>query len=759
MRILGQSFGAFALLVLIWSAGCPAKAADPALELLGRGLDAYRVGDLAAAVKNWNEAVRLCNLTGDTAIAVEALARRAEALQSLGFATEASADLAEALRLAERRGESSKVAAIAGALGNSFFHVRDFERAEALLLRSLALSREQDFNGVRAASANNFANLLAVTNRRDEALRAYDEALEFAERVGDNALVATAATNKARLLDRAEHRQVLMLLRRADERLEREPPSRTRLFARLSVGRLAAQTSGDPGLKLLAYSVLRGAAIEAEERGDKRGLSLSYGYLGELFATEQRHTDAALVAARAIQAAQQIDAPDLVFRWEWLNARLLVAAADPERALAAFRRSLAALRIVRQDIPVEYRDGRSSFRETIGPLYFEVADLLIKQAKASTDAARRDALLTEARDTIENLKTAELRDYFKDQCIIDLEARAKSVEEVGRSVAAIYPIILKDRLELLVSIDGRIRLFTVPVGEQRITLEVRRLRYLLEKRSTREYLVPARQIYQWLIKPLENELEQAGVETLVIIPDGALRTIPLAALHDGRGFLLRRYAVATAPALKLTAPKELAPAARRRALLAGISVSVQDYPALPAVDGEIAAIAKLQRTKTLLNSAFRVSPFQQELSTGPYSVVHIASHGEFGSNPSDTFILTFDGKLTLDMLERAVKQSGFGENSLELLVLSACRTATGDDRAALGLGGIAVKAGAKTAVASLWAVDDEATSILIQEFYGRLGAGETKAQALRNAQIDLIESGRFRHPAYWAAFIMIGNWL
>ena len=758
MRILGLRFGAFAVLVLIWSAG-PAAKADPALELLGRGLDAYRVGDVAAAVKNWNEAVRLCNLTGDTATAIQALARRGEALQSLGFATEANADLAKALRLAEARGETSTIAALAGALGNSFFHMRDFERAESLLLRSLALARERGLDGVRAASANNFANLLAVTERQDEASTAYDESLAYADRAVDNVLFATAATNKARLLGAAAPREVLALLRRADERLEREPASRTRLFARLSLGRLAAETRGDPGLTPLAYSVLRAAAIEAEERGDRRALSLAYGYLGELLLAERRNADAARVAARAINAAQQIDAPDLIFRWEWLNARLLTAAGDPERALAAFRRALAALRLIRQDIPVEYRDGRSSFRETIGPLYFEVADLLIRQAKGASDEVRRDALLAEARDTIENLKTAELRDYFKDQCIIDLEARAKSVEEVGRSVAAIYPIILKDRLELLVSIGRRTRLFTVPVGEERLTAEVRRLRYLLEKRSTREYLGSARQIYQWLVKPLERELEQAAIDTLVIIPDGALRTIPLSTLHDGRDFLLRRYAVATAPGLKLTAPKELTPAAKRRALLAGISVSVQNYAPLPGVDEEIAAIGRLQSSKTLLNDVFRVSPFQQELSGGSYSVVHIASHGEFGSDPSNTFILAFDGKLTLDMLERAVKQSEFRDNALELLVLSACRTATGDDRAALGLGGIAVKAGAKTAVASLWSVSDEATSLLIQEFYARLGAGKSKVQALREAQIELIETVRFGHPAYWAAFIMIGNWL
>jgi CHAT domain-containing protein len=144
----------------------------------------------------------------------------------------------------------------------------------------------------------------------------------------------------------------------------------------------------------------------------------------------------------------------------------------------------------------------------------------------------------------------------------------------------------------------------------------------------------------------------------------------------------------------------------------------------------------------------------------PYAVIHIASHGEFGSTPEETFLLTYDGKLTLDALEAAVKNVEIRTGPIELLTLSACRTAAGDDRAALGLAGIAIKAGARAALASLWFISDEASSELVAAFYNELGPGSiSKAVALKKAQLKLLGDRRYRHPAYWASFLVIGNWL
>jgi CHAT domain-containing protein len=153
--------------------------------------------------------------------------------------------------------------------------------------------------------------------------------------------------------------------------------------------------------------------------------------------------------------------------------------------------------------------------------------------------------------------------------------------------------------------------------------------------------------------------------------------------------------------------------------------------------------------------------FNQQIENTPYEIVHIASHGQFDRNPKNTFLLTYDDKLTLDKLHSLLSFSQIRKNSVELLTLSACQTAVGDERAALGLAGVAIKAGAKSAIASLWFVDDDSTSRLIVEFYRNLRNQPqwSRAQALQQAQQTLAATPAYRHPAYWSPFLLIGNWL
>jgi len=288
---------------------------------------------------------------------------------------------------------------------------------------------------------------------------------------------------------------------------------------------------------------------------------------------------------------------------------------------------------------------------------------------------------------------------------------------------------------------------------------VQRFRELLEKRTTNEYLVPARQLYDQLIRPIDAALVAHHIDTLVIVPDTVLRIVPFAALHDGRHFLVERYATAIAPSLRLIDPKRLQ-AGGALALVVGVSQSEQGFVALPEVPREVAGVHAIEGGKTLLDSAFTETSFADALKTTPYNVVHMATHAEFSTNPKQSFILAHDGKLTLDDLEADIKFDERRDSAVELLVLSACETASGDDRAALGLAGVALKAGARSAVASLWYVSDQAAGDLIIDFYRNLQSGKlSKAQALQAAQRQLIAGLRFSHPAYWAPFLLIGNWL
>src|SRR5207237_250384 len=196
-------------------------------------------------------------------------------------------------------------------------------------------------------------------------------------------------------------------------------------------------------------------------------------------------------------------------------------------------------------------------------------------------------------------------------------------------------------------------------------------RILLEKRTTREYLPYAQHLYDHLIRPLDQVLASVPIDTLVFVPDGALRTIPMAALHDGKGFLIQRYAVATTPGLTLTDPRPLK-RERMKALSVGLRMAVQGFPALPSVSEELQAIQGFYGGKVLLNGDFLVSRVEQELKDEPFSLVHIASHGQFGSDSRKSFLLTFDDKLTMDRLDQFIGVFRFRDEPLGLLTLSAC---------------------------------------------------------------------------------------
>jgi CHAT domain-containing protein len=270
------------------------------------------------------------------------------------------------------------------------------------------------------------------------------------------------------------------------------------------------------------------------------------------------------------------------------------------------------------------------------------------------------------------------------------------------------------------------------------------------------YLAPARRLFDWLIGPLLPVVEAAQPEALVFVPDGPLRSIPLGALNDGQQFLIERFAVASTPGLSLVTVSESPPAGR--VLANGIVDPVQGFPALPFVATELQSIADTFPTEVYADEKFLSDTLKREILQGGYTIVHLATHAQFESDYERSFLLAYDHLITMDELEDVMSSQRFTTAPVDLLVLSACQTAAGDDRAALGLAGVAVKAGARSALASLWHINDESTSQLIAEFYRQLASGNNKAASLRGAQLMLKNDQRYSHPAYWAPFLMIGDW-
>ncbi|MEG3894318.1 MULTISPECIES: CHAT domain-containing protein [unclassified Microcoleus] len=359
----------------------------------------------------------------------------------------------------------------------------------------------------------------------------------------------------------------------------------------------------------------------------------------------------------------------------------------------------------------------------------------------------------------------------------------------GVKPAIVYVWAKEKHLELVLLLpDGKSVFKSVPASRETVlqvakefTNAVRTPRRL----TGSDYQEPAKQLYEWLIAPLQPELDANKIDTLVFSMDAGLRTLPLAALYDGKQFLVEKYSLGLIPSLSLTDTR-YAGVKGSEVLAMGASnfPAKYDQNPLPAVPLEISTIVgKIWPGSSFLNEAFTLANLKEKRNQSQYKIIHLATHGDFQPGGAEnSYIQFWDTKLRLNQLD----QLKLSNPQVELLVLSACTTAVGDEQAELGFAGLAVHAGVKSALASLWYVSDVGTLGLMTEFYQQLRTAPIKAEALRQAQLAmlrgevrlqdgyLVRSGNnqalplpselaargdrnLSHPYYWAAFTMIGS--
>ena len=360
---------------------------------------------------------------------------------------------------------------------------------------------------------------------------------------------------------------------------------------------------------------------------------------------------------------------------------------------------------------------------------------------------------------MESFKREELRDYFRDDCVDAYRTRKTEVTDVRLGATVVYPVVLDDRLEILVAQSGNVDQFTVPITREALERLVREVRYDLAD-ATNLYRRSAKKLYDIVVAPYRvSHLDAEPSRPVVFVPDAVLRTIPLGALHDGERFLVESFAIATTPSLELSDPRPL-DAATTRMLAAGVSESYADYPALTNVPTELEAVASHFASKVLLNDEFSTLQLSQELQRRAYGIVHIASHAEMKARIEDSLILAHREELRLNELSTLIATTGDLDRPIELIVFSACETARGDERAALGLSGVAIRSGARSAIGTLWRVSDASSASLMSRFYAELSQpGTTRANALREAQLSILQDAAFAHPRFWAPFLLLNNWL
>ena len=753
----------------IFNDGSPATVvaaeAPSAEQLMERGMGSFQRGDFEQAAVSWNEAARRFEAEQNSNRRSQALVQLAQAYRSLGQYRDALKNLESALALAEASGDRAQTALAMATIGDVYIATGPAEAAQKYLQEALRRAKELNNDGLAAMILNNLGNLASSQKKYPEAVSFYKESASLAKLGKNQPLAVRAMINGATAsISNKQPKEAKALLDSAAEQIQPLEPTQEKAMGLMNIGlayfnlRSSFPETKD-SLFLLAHRSLSEAGTVADGIGDRRTASYAWGHLGRLYEIEDRYPESLQLTRRATFAAQQVNAPESLYRWEWQTGRLLTKMGNIDDAVNAYRRAVRTLQSIRPELSVNYGSPQESFRDTIGPVYFELVDLLLKRAASVQDAGQVAPYLIEARESVELFKAAELRDYFRDDCVDTALSKITQLDTVAKTAVVIYPIILPTRTELLLSLPGGLKRILVPVGADTLTEEVRELRRKLEKRTTREYLPHAQKLYNWLIRPLEADLAASAVDTLVFVPDGALRTIPMAALHDGKQFLIAKYAIGITPSLSLSDPRPIKREGMR-VLAVGVTEAVQGFPALPNVAAELQEMHTLLGSQNLVNREFLTANFETKLKEEQFSIVHVASHGEFGNDVENTFLLTFDDKVSLDRLNQMIGVLRFRDDPLELLTLSACDTAAGDDRAALGLAGMAIKAGARSALATLWNINDEATVGLVLDFYRELkNPAISRVVALQRAQLKLIENPRYEHPGYWSAFLMINNWL
>jgi CHAT domain-containing protein len=522
--------------------------------------------------------------------------------------------------------------------------------------------------------------------------------------------------------------------------------------------------------------ILVRATEQARSLGDKRGEAYALGNRGGLYelteATPQ--TQAEKYTQQALTLVSNFEAPDIAYQFFSQLGRIRNSQGKIEDAIAAYTKAYNALQSLRGDLVANNAEVQFSFRDRVEPIYRELVDLDLQYAASLNKEVKNDKksqkLLTQARDVIESLQVAELNNFFREACV---EANTKQIDTVDKTAAVIYPIILGDRLEVILSLPNQpLTLHTKQISQQDFEQTVQDVQGSLKTPDSipEGFLPEYQKLYDWLIQPLEKELATSKVSNLVFVLNGKLRNIPMSILHDGKNYLIEKYPIAVASGLQLIEPKPLAEI-KLRALTAGLSKVGQEFTGqfkpLEFVEEELKQIKNSGiPSQPILNAQFTTKEFKKEIIGAGFSIVHLATHGQFSSKAENTFILAWDSRINVIDFGNLLRNSTFNQGKpIELLVLSACETASGDERAALGLAGVSVRAGARSTLATLWSVEDESTAKIMGELYHQLEQAKEKkinrAQVLQISQLSLLKDlkdKKYNHPHYWAPFVLVGNW-
>lgn len=756
------------------------------------------LGQPEQALDTWKQSANTYARDNNQLGKIRSLINQSLAQQALGLYRQSRNTLENINQSLAKQPDSIVKATALRSLGDVLQLSGEFERSLEILQQSWSIANKLKSPPEASAALLSLGNItLALANQENsqadnthtlqskplscinkpleaEAVNFYQQAAKFYAEAANTATSPltqiTAQVNQVSALSKLQKwSDIEKISDDIQQKLNKISPSQPAIYAQIHFSQNLEcwkQTTNTD--KLTWQEIAKGFASanqQAKIINDKRSEAYSLGVLGGLYLENKDLANAEKLTEQALIIAQNIKADDITYLWQWQLGHILTLEGNISNAITSYTEAVNTLKTLRNDLIALNPNIQFSFRDNVEPVYRQLVDLLL--SKTTTPPPQQN--LKQARATIETLQLAELENFFREAC---LQAAPEQIDEVVDKVdttaAIIYPIILQDRLEIILKLPKQSELHHYTIAQKASNFEKildKLQKNLREPDKTNEVKKISQQVYSWLIQPLESELTKNKIKTLVFVLDGSLRNIPMAILYDNqqKQYLIQKYALALAPGLQLINPKPL----QRKglnALIGGISekrqIGKRSFPPLKNVTTELQTITSvLPQSAKLINNTFTKKNVQNQIEKQPYTVVHLATHGEFSSNPEKTFILAWEQLLKVKDFDNLIRIGNKRDsNPIELLVLSACETALGDRRATLGLAGIAVRAGVRSTLATLWSVDDESTAQFMSYFYQELeNTRLTKAEALRRAQLKMLSNDEITY--LWAPYVLFGNWL
>jgi CHAT domain-containing protein len=712
-------------------------------RLLAQGIQQYQTSQYEAAIQSWEQALMLYRAIPDRNGEANVLMNLGIAYGSLSQYEKEIAYYEQALPILQQVKDRNGEATVLGNLGEAYLSLSQYEKAIAYYGQALPILQQVKDRNSEATVLGNLGVAYRSLSQYEKAIAYYGQALPIFQQVKDRDGEGLLLSNLGFLLKKQKQPELAIIFYKQSVNVREEIKGGLKSLARSQQESYAQSVSGT--YRALADLLLaQGRILEAQQ-------VLELLKIQEIreFTREARTTTSAGIATTASEAKILKEHGSLIAFGQKVDACKQSRCAQ-----------LSQLNDQQQALTQQYNQTVVSFEKEI------------RQRRSVDDA------LFDPRN---------------------LSSKAKEIVESQPGTVLIYPFVLEDKIWLLWAAKGGIvKTVAVQVSRKQLGETVVQFRRAVQDPTERKaMLTSSKQLYDWLIKPLEPELKANKIQNLVFSLDRVTRYIPISALFDGEKFLIENYAVSTILSAELTDLRDRLPASNQTSILALGASEFRDFSPLPYVPAELNAIVQSNSqpqasSKTnsgfsgakFLNQSFNFRALRDNLVG--HKILHIATHGKFVSGrPEDSFLVLGTGeKLTIPEINTLQDLS-----NIHLVVLSACQTALGGDQEGVEISGLSyyfLSNRAKAVMASLWSVDDASTSVLMQRFYDNLASGKmTKTEALRQAQLELLRGkvtgkdgskrsdvkvtlaagdrapspANFSRPYFWAPFILIGNGL